>query len=104
MILKGFSMYAALGVAHFVAGRYTQALTFAEAAVRAFPDRLLTECLAAGSAALAGRFGEAQSAIRNVHQLDPDLRISNLRRVLAFRRPEDYAKWEEGLRLAGLPE
>jgi TolB-like protein len=99
-----FSMYAALGVAHFVAGRYIQALTFAETTVRAFPGFLLAECIAAGSAALAGRLGEARLAIRSVHQLDPDLRISNLRKVLAFCRPEDYAKWEEGLRLAGLPE
>ena len=99
-----FSMYAAIGVAHFVAGHYAQALTFAAAAAREHPEFLLTRCLTAASAALAGRFEEAQLAIRSVHQLDPDLRISNLRGVLAFRRPEDYAKWEEGLRLAGLPE
>jgi tetratricopeptide (TPR) repeat protein len=99
-----FSMYTALAVAHFVAGRYTQALTFAQAGVRSFPEFLLIRCIAAGSAALAGRREEAQIAIHSVRRLDPDLRICNLQRVLPFRRPEDYAKWEQGLRLAGLPE
>src|SRR5262249_15517513 len=40
-----FSMYTALGVAHFIAGRYTQALTFAEAAVREHPEFLLVQCV-----------------------------------------------------------
>jgi len=40
-----------------------------------------------------------------LRQLDPVLRISNLSDVAApLRRPEDLAKWEEGLRKAGLPE
>src|SRR5262245_50704538 len=99
-----FSMYTAIGVAHFVAGRYTQALTFSQAAVREHPEFLLIQCLAAASAALAGRSEEAQKAVLSLARLDPDLRLSNLRRVRGFQRPEDYAKWEEGLRLAGLPE
>src|SRR5262245_1595340 len=86
---QSFSMYAALGVAHFVAGRYAQALTYAQAAGRALPEYLLYRCIGAGSAALAGRLEEAQIAIHSVRQLDPDLRICNLRRVMAFRRPED---------------
>jgi hypothetical protein len=33
------------------------------------------------------------------------MRLSNLKdRIGAFRRPEDYAKYVEGLRMAGLPE
>jgi len=32
------------------------------------------------------------------------LRISNLKDVLPLRRPEDLAKFADGLRKAGLPE
>ena len=39
-----------------------------------------------------------------LRQLDPALRLSNLKDLLTLRRPEDFAKWEEGLRKAGLPE
>jgi len=40
-----------------------------------------------------------------VRQLDPALRVSNLRdRMGPYRRPEDVARYEEGLRKAGLPE
>jgi hypothetical protein len=36
--------------------------------------------------------------------LNPALRLSNLPDLLPFRRPEDFARWAEGLRRAGLPE
>jgi hypothetical protein len=39
-----------------------------------------------------------------VRQLDPALRLSTLTDLIPIRLPEDFAKWEEGLRLAGLPE
>ena len=37
-------------------------------------------------------------------QIDPTFRVSDFRRRFPFRRPEDIARWEEGLRKAGLPE
>jgi hypothetical protein len=40
-----------------------------------------------------------------LRQVDPALRICNLKGVLGpFRRAEDLARIEEGLRRAGLPE
>ena len=39
-----------------------------------------------------------------LRQLDPNLRLSNIRDLLTLRRLSDIAKWEEGLRKAGLPE
>jgi hypothetical protein len=40
-----------------------------------------------------------------LRQLDPELRVSTLDDVMPpFRRPEDHAKYVEGMRLAGLPE
>jgi tetratricopeptide (TPR) repeat protein len=99
-----FSMFCALGLAHFIAGRYTQALAVAEAAARDRPEYVHPICIVAASAALSGGLDEANKAMVILRQLDPTLRISNLRRLQSIKRPEDLAKWEEGLRLAGLPE
>ena len=39
-----------------------------------------------------------------LRQLDPDLRMSNVKDLFPIRRVEDLARWEEGMRKAGLPE
>ena len=57
------------------------------------------------SNALAGRLGQTQKVLARLRQLDPTLRVSNLRdRLDPYRRPEDVARYEQGLRKAGLPE
>ena len=60
--------------------------------------------IAAASNALAGRPTEAQKTIARLRQLYPTLRVSNVKEWAAFRRPEDLARLEEGLRKATLPE
>lgn len=37
-------------------------------------------------------------------RLSPALRLANLPDLLPFRRPQGFARWQEGLRRAGLPE
>jgi tetratricopeptide (TPR) repeat protein len=101
---QSFSMQCALATAHLSAGRYDEALSWAEKAVAGKPDFLLPSCIAAASAALGGRFAEAQKAIDRLHEINPSLRISNVRHVISHHRAEDIARWEEGLRLAGLPD
>jgi hypothetical protein len=39
-----------------------------------------------------------------VRQLDPMLRLANLEGLIAFLRPDDLARFAEGLRKAGLPD
>jgi hypothetical protein len=57
------------------------------------------------SSALAGQLEEARSAVARALELDPEMRISNLKnRLGAFGRPEDYVKYADALRQAGLPE
>jgi adenylate cyclase len=58
----------------------------------------------AASAAMAGRQEQALKAMARLRELDPTLRISNLKDVTPLRRPEDLARYAEGLRKAGLPE
>src|SRR5262249_33940646 len=98
-----FNMHAATACAHFVAGRYAEASSWADMAVREHPY-LLATCLAAASGALAGRLSEAEKAMARVRQLAPSLRVSNVKQLLPFRRSEDLAKSEEAMRKAGLPE
>jgi TolB-like protein/Tfp pilus assembly protein PilF len=99
-----FSMQCATASAHLIAGRYAEASSWAEMAVRWKPDFFLARCLAVASAALAGRLAEAQKSMMHLRGIDPALRISNLKDVISYLRPEDFAKWAEGLRMAGLPE
>jgi hypothetical protein len=79
-------------------------LYWAEKAVTGKPDFLLPNCIAAASAALGGRLAEAQKAIVRLQEINPSLRISNVRHVISHHRAEDIARCAEGLRLAGLPD
>ncbi len=99
-----FSMLAAIACAHFIAGRYAEAVSAAETALRERPNFVLLICVAVTSAALAGRIEEARKAMVRVRQIAPELSISNLRDVKTFFRAEDFDRWVEGLRMAGLPE
>jgi tetratricopeptide (TPR) repeat protein len=99
-----FSMQSAIACAHFIAGRYAEALSWAEAAMRGRSTFLLAFCAAAASGAIAGRRAEAEKALARLCQLDPELRISNLKYLMPNQRVEDFERWVEGLRLAGLPE
>ena len=99
-----FNMQAGTAAAHFVAGRYAEALSWAEMSIRGQPDYFLSTFVAAASAALAGDDAAAKKAMARLRQITPELRISNLRDHFPIRRPEDFERWAEGLRKAGLPE
>jgi tetratricopeptide (TPR) repeat protein len=100
-----FTMQGVTAFAHFFAGRYDEASSWAEKAFWERPNILATLRIAAASNALAGRLEEAQQAVARALELDPEMRLSNLKdRVGVFRRVEDYAKYADALRQAGLPE
>ena len=91
--------------AHFCACRYDQASSWAEMVLQENPDSLPSLRIAAASNALAGHTTEASKMGVRLRQVDPALRISNLRdRVGPYRRPEDIARLTDGLRKAGVPE
>jgi adenylate cyclase len=98
-------MQMATAAAHFSAGRYAEASSWAEAAAREQPNHLSAAINAAASGALAERLSEAVKAMARVRQLHPALRISNLKdHAPPFRRSGDFARLAEALRKAGLPE
>ncbi len=100
-----YTMQGMTAFAHFFAGRYDEACTWAEKAFWQKPDILGTLRVAAVSYAFAGRLAEARKAVARALELDPQICLSNLKdRIGVFRRPQHYAKYAEGLRMAGLPE
>jgi len=91
--------------AHFFLGHYDDAASWAAMALQDKPDLQPALRMDAASNAMAGRLEQAQKAVARLRQLNPSLRVSNLKDVLGpYRRAEDLARYEEGLRRAGLPE
>jgi tetratricopeptide (TPR) repeat protein len=97
-------MQAGMAMAHLLCGRFADASAWAEKAFKDLPGFLLVTGIIAASHALAGRVDEARQAVCHLCELDPGLRISNLKDWVLLRRPEDLAVFTEGLRKAGLPE
>jgi TolB-like protein/class 3 adenylate cyclase len=99
-----FNMQAATAMAHLLVGRYAEASSCADRAVRGNPQHLLAACAAAASYALGDRPTEAQKAMVHLRAVAPALRISNLKNLTQLRRAEHFDILVEGLRKAGLPE
>jgi TolB-like protein len=99
-----YRMQAGMAVAHLFAGRFDASSSWAEKSFRELPSFLMAAAILAASHALAGGTEQAQQAMRQLRQLDPALRISNLGDWLPIRRSEDLATFADGLRKAGLPE
>jgi TolB-like protein len=95
---------SAMAFSHFFMGDFEKSSSLAERALREKPDFHPALRYAAASNALAGRLAEAQQAMARLRQIDPSLRVSNLKDMTPLRRPDDRARYEEGMRKAGLPE
>jgi tetratricopeptide (TPR) repeat protein len=104
--LDPMTFAAQTGYAHacFCAGRYDEASSWAQKSLHSQPNFMATNRIAAASFALAGRITEAQQITARLRQLDPALRVSNLKDQIPLRRSDDLIKYQEGLRKAGLPE
>ncbi len=98
------NMRWAIAFAHFIAGRYREALSVSESVTAAPQNGGFAMATAAASAALLGRMEEAESAVSQLRAIDPTLRLANLRQRFPIKREEDFARWTDGLRKAGLPE
>ena len=94
----------AMACALILQGKYGEALQWADRSLLREPDALVPLRAAAISHALGGNIDEARRIMARIRRLDPDLSISRVTAILPFRRPQDFARWIEGLRLAGLPE
>ncbi len=99
-----FGTQHGMAAAHFLASRYDEASSWAEKVLRGHPNYLPGLRMSAASNAFAGRLADAQKTMARLRQIDPGLRVADLNDVVPFRRPEDFARYVEGLRRAGLPE
>lgn len=98
-------MQITMAHAHFYACRYDEASSWAAMGLQFHPNSHVGLRVDAASNALAGRLARAQKSVARLRELNPALRVSNLKDVMGpYRRAEDLARYEEGLRLAGLPE
>jgi adenylate cyclase len=101
-----YHFFYAIGMSHFVAGRYGEAVTWAEkaenerpAGIGFGPLRLL-----ASSYAHLDRMGEACDAFAGVLEVTPRISSTSIRNAIHFGRPEDLERYLEGLRKAGLQQ
>jgi adenylate cyclase len=100
-----YNAYMGMGLAHLFAGHCDKAASWARKASHEQPSSANSWRVAAVAYAQSDRIVEARDAMARLREIDPGLRLSNLARVAPpFRRPEDLARFTEGLRKAGLPE
>ena len=95
---------AGMAFAHFIAGRYDDASFWAEKALRERRNYLPAIRDLAAAHALAGRLPEAQKTLARFREVDPAMRVSDIKDWLPIRRPDDLARLEDGLGIAGLPQ
>jgi tetratricopeptide (TPR) repeat protein len=99
-----FLAYGGIAWAHFFAARYDDMSSWAEKALLERPNYVQGMRMAAVGHALAGRLANAHEAMARMRQLDPELRVSNLKRVVGFFGADDFFRYVDGLRKAWLPE
>jgi TolB-like protein/class 3 adenylate cyclase len=99
-----FAWQSAGAYAHFSSGRYEDALSWVEKALRERLGYLPAARMIVASAALAEVPERPETSVARLRELEPTLRISNLRNQIPYRRPEDLARFADGLRKAALPE
>jgi hypothetical protein len=67
-------------------------------------DLFFSGAIVAASHADAGRTEQARTTSEHLRKLYPRFRVSSLQDWIAIRRPERLARFETGLRMAGLSE
>ena len=94
------------GLAHtyFFLDRHEEALNVAQDMMRTTAAAHASLRIGAAAASFAGKMDVAREFGARLHQLDPSLRVSDLARYLGPYPPALLEKYQQGLRLAGLPE
>jgi TolB-like protein/class 3 adenylate cyclase len=100
-----FFRYSGIAMAHFSAGRYSEASLWARKSVHRKPSWRSGHAVLASSLAQLNLFEEAKEAVDNFLENIPHETISDLRKAMIIAGRPDYVnRLEEGLRKAGLSE
>jgi TolB-like protein/class 3 adenylate cyclase len=98
--LHGF-FFAGISAAHYLAGRFTEAIKFGRQAVQLRPGILGGHRILCASLAQAGQIEEARAAMSTLRQLHPTMTIAWIKESVPYTT-EPMARFLEGLRKAGL--
>jgi TolB-like protein/class 3 adenylate cyclase/Tfp pilus assembly protein PilF len=93
-----------MAISHYLAGRYADAVSWAQTSLQALPNHLTALRVLVAANAMAGNAEAARSACAAYQRADPAVRISNIGDRLGACSSDVLARYEQGLRLAGLPE
>jgi adenylate cyclase len=95
-----------MAISHFLCDRYDEATSWAVTSLQSRPNHLTALLVLMAAHAMAGRLDAARRATDTYLQLNSAARLSNVidRLGSLFQQDEIVAKFERGLRLAGLPE
>ena len=99
-----YTIQSVAGHAHYHAERYAVAALWAERVLRQMELFGPGLRLAAASYAKAGMKDEARRATARLLEVDPNLRVSNLRDALGPYRSDGLERYRDGLRMAGVPQ
>jgi len=101
---EAFHFCIACSTAHYVAGRYEEALDWAREALRERQRVPAALRLVAAAHAQLNDLDTARSALDDVLAVTPQVTIGRIKSVFHFKRPGDLERYVEGLRKAGMPE
>jgi len=99
-----FLTQVGLAAAHYFAGRFGDASTWAEKSLHPRPHHPPTHWIYMASLGMAGRIADARKAYEVYCKLDPTARISTIRGRTPMRLEQDIERLAAGLRLASMPE
>ena len=100
----GFECFFGMAMAHVAAGRYEDAVDWAQRSRQRKPDYPLAYLAVAGTYVQLDRIDEARSALEEALRLNPAYSVSGLRLPLAGADPALRERIIDALRKAGLPE
>jgi adenylate cyclase len=90
------------GLCHFLAGQYSESVAYQRRAVDLRPNYFAALTALATAASLAGDMDIARHALAEAKRVQPSLSLDWIERYHSLVRPEDRARFIDGLRKAGL--
>jgi len=102
--LRIFLAQRGMAYAHFFAGRYEDASSWAKIYVQQNPKHVVAHRILMACHAMSGRVEEARQACVLALQLDPTQRISRIKDWGPWRRAEYIERLAQAFRIAGMPE
>jgi hypothetical protein len=93
--------FVGIAAAHYLAGRYTEAVKWARQAVQQRPGYIGAHRILCASLAQADQLEEAKIVMDTLRQLQPDISIAGIRNSVPYT-PLPLEHFVEGMRKAGL--